>query len=85
MIRGIRVVEQALGSAVKAPSPLESGNRDVARRSVVAARPIRKGEAFTADSLAVKRPGHGISPMRFWEILGRRARRDFDADELIEL
>lgn len=84
LISGIRNIELALGSPVKTPAPAEMGNRGVARRSVVAARFIRQGEVFSADSLATKRPGGGISPMDYWAVLGRPALRDFDADELIE-
>lgn len=84
LVRGIRVVEQALGSAVKFPAPAELGNRPIARRSLVAARDIRHGEAFTAGSLAFKRPGHGVSPMFFWDYEGRKAARNYAADELID-
>ena len=84
LVRAIRHVEQALGSTLKAPAPEEAGNRPVARRSLVAARAIRRGEAFSADALDFKRPGHGVSPMAFWDLLGRTALRDYAADELIE-
>ncbi len=85
MIAGIRNIERALGDGRKVPAAQELGNRDVARRSLVAARAIRKGEVFVADSLACKRPGHGVSPMVYWDVLGQRAPRDFAPDELIEL
>lgn len=85
MILAIRNVEQALGDGVKRPTPSELRNRPIARKSVVAAGPIRAGEPFTADNLAVKRPGTGISPMRWDEVVGRVAPRDFAPDELIEL
>ena len=65
-------------------SPSESGNREIARKSLVAAKPITKGQALTADLLDVKRPGDGISPMRWTEILGRRANRSYEPDELID-
>ena len=84
LVRAIRQVEQALGSPLKGPAPEEAGNRPMARRSLVAARPIRRGEAFSADALACKRPGHGVSPMAFWDLLGRPAQRDYALDELIE-
>lgn len=84
MVRSIRNIETALGSARKAPAAQEVGNRPVARRSVVAARAIRRGELFSAQSLAIKRPGTGISPIDIWSLIGRPASRDFDADELIE-
>jgi N-acetylneuraminate synthase len=85
LVRSIRSVEQALGSTQKAPAPEEVGNRPVARRSLVAARAIRRGEPFSAAALTFKRPGHGVSPMAFWDLLGRPAQRDYVADELIEL
>jgi N-acetylneuraminate synthase len=84
LVSGIRNVEQALGSTLKAPTDAEAGNRQIARRSVVAARPLRRGELFTVDALACKRPGTGVSPMEFWDLLGRPASRDFDFDEPIE-
>lgn len=84
LISCIRNIEKALGSTVKAPATAEMGNRPVARRSVVAARPIKQGELISAEALATKRPGSGISPMDFWGLLGRPAVRDFDADDLIE-
>lgn len=86
MIAAIRNVEQALaGDGVKRPSVSEFKNRAVARRSLVAARPIYAGERFTADNLTSKRPGTGISPMRWDEIIGQFASRDFAADEVIAL
>jgi sialic acid synthase SpsE len=59
-------------------------NRDVARRSVVAARALRAGEPMALDALACKRPGTGVSPMQIWDLIGRSARRDYDADEAID-
>jgi len=84
LVASIRNVEQALGSPIKTPAPQELGNRLIARRSVVAARRIRKSEVFTPDMLTAKRPGYGISPMDSWSLLGRPAGRDYDADDLIE-
>ncbi len=81
LVTAIRQVEAALGSDTKAPAPGELANVPVARRSLVAARDIRKGEAFTAENLAVKRPGGGISPMHYWEWLGRVAERDYKKDQ----
>lgn len=83
LIKGIRSIEAALGSSRKAPNDVELGNRAIARRSLVAARAIRAGEVFAADMLAAKRPGDGVSPMRFWDVLGRTAERDYDCDEAI--
>lgn len=80
----IRRVEQALGSGKKHVTASEARNRPIARKSIVAARPIAKGEVYTADNLIVKRPGTGISPMRWYDVLGKIAPRDFAEDECIE-
>ena len=85
MVRSIRNVEQAMGDGIKRPSASEEKNRPVVRKSLVASRRIVKGEAFSAENINVKRPGAGISPMRFDEVLGRIAARNFDPDEMIEL
>ena len=85
MIVAIRNIETALGDGIKRPSRSEAQNRSIARRSLVAAVGIHKGETFTPENLAVKRPGTGLSPMRWDEVMGRKASRDFAADELIEL
>lgn len=84
MVEGIRHVEMALGDGVKQPSPSERKNTDIARKSIVACRTIRKGETLTEENLTVKRPGSGISPMRWFEVIGTRAARDFAEDEIIE-
>jgi N,N'-diacetyllegionaminate synthase len=85
MVRAIRNIEQALGDGIKRPSPSEAKNIPIARKSLVAAVAIQTGERFTETNLTAKRPGSGISPMCWDEILGRTANRDFEADELIEL
>lgn len=85
MVRAIRNIEQAMGDGIKRPSPSEAKNKPIARKSVVAARQILAGECFTEENIAVKRPGTGISPMRWDDVLGRVAGRDFVMDELIEL
>ncbi len=85
MVSAIRNIELALGSGIKRLTPSETGNRLVARKSLVAGRPIQAGEPFSAQNLAVKRPGTGISPMRWDEVIGRSAPREFAPDELIEL
>jgi N,N'-diacetyllegionaminate synthase len=85
LVSGIRNIERALGSVHKAPAPSEVRNKSVARRSLVAACAIRAGEVFTEANLAVKRPGTGISPMSWDQVIGRKAPRDFRADELIEI
>ncbi|MGP9833528.1 N-acetylneuraminate synthase [Marinobacter sp. NSM] len=85
MVQGIRDIERALGDGIKRPSPSELKNKPIARKSLVAARPIKAGEAFSEDNLMVKRPGTGISPMQWDAVIGRTAPRDFSEDELIEL
>lgn len=85
MVLQIRNVEAALGSAEKRVSPSEEPNIIVARKSIVAARDIKKGERFTEENITVKRPGGGISPMRMDEVIGRVATRDFMYDTLIEI
>lgn len=85
MVLAIRNIEQALGDGVKRPTASEARNVSVARKSLVAAQPIRAGEVFSPANLTVKRPGSGVSPRRWDEVIGRRAPRDFAADELIEL
>lgn len=85
MVKSIRGIEQALGDGIKRPSPSEARNKPIARKSLVAARPIRAGEPFTPENTSVKRPGTGISPMRWDEIIGKTAPRGFDVDELIDL
>lgn len=84
MVDGIRAVEAALGSPLKAPAEVELPNRVVARRSLVAARPIRAGEVFAADMFDAKRPGDGLSPVELWSLVGRVADRGYDLDERIE-
>ncbi len=84
LVAGVRTVERALGSARKQPACAEHSNRSVARRSIVAARPIAKGEDFSLESLAFKRPGTGLSPTQAWDLLGHAAQRDYAHDELIE-
>ena len=84
MVEGIRNIEKALGNGIKTASRSEKKNMDIARKSIVARRKIAKGETLTEDNLAVKRPGNGISPMKWYEILGTKAVRDFEEDEMIE-
>ena len=85
MVKSIRNIETALGTGVKEPSPSEKKNINVARKSIVAATAIKSGEAFSEDNLTVKRPGSGISPMRWFDVIGKIAKRDFIEDEPIEL
>lgn len=79
----LREVAEALGDGRKQPVAAERENAAVARRSLVAARPIRRGDPFTPDTLTCKRPAGGLSPMLYWDLLGRPARRDYEADALI--
>ena len=85
MVCAIRNVEKALGSSEKTVSASESENKNVARKSIVAAKCIAKGALLTEENLTVKRPGNGISPMKWEEVIGKVAVRDFKEDELIEL
>ena len=85
MVSGIRNIEKALGTGHKTVSASEQKNISVARKSIVAACYIKKGEKLTENNLTVKRPGNGISPMRWEDIVGRNAIRDFQEDELIEI
>ena len=85
MTIAIRNVEQALGTGDKTPSSSETPNKQVARKSIVAKRQIKQGESFTEENITVKRPGNGLSPMRWREVIGTTATRDFAPDELIEI
>ena len=85
MVDAIRNIEKALGDGVKKPSKSEKKNIVIARKSIVAKCNISKGEKFTKENLAIKRPGDGISPMKWYDVLGQVAKRDFVADERIEL
>jgi N,N'-diacetyllegionaminate synthase len=84
MVRAIRNIERALGDGIKRPSPSEAKNIAIARKSLVAARPIRAGECFSADNLTVKRPGTGVSPMSWDDYIGRVSPRDYAEDEPIQ-
>lgn len=85
MVVAIRNIEQAIGNGLKEPSSSEMANKAVARKSIVASRSIKQGELFSEDNLTTKRPGTGISPMRWYEVVGKVAPRDFSEDEIIEL
>ncbi len=84
MVKAIRNIELALGDGVKRPSASEFKNRNVVRKSIVALKSIENGETYSVDNLTVKRPGIGISPMRWNEILHTRAKKRYEKDELIE-
>jgi N,N'-diacetyllegionaminate synthase len=83
MVHGIRNIELALGRAEKIPTASESVNIPIVRKSIVAKKTIKKGEKFTTENLTTKRPGTGISPMRWYEILGQPSDRDYNEDDLI--
>lgn len=85
MIHSIRNIEKALGDGEKHVSNSERKNLFIARKSIVAARNIKVGEVFTEENLTVKRPGNGINPMKWDDVVGKSAKRDFIEDELIEL
>ena len=83
MVTAIRNIEIALGDGIKRLTPSEARNKPVARKSLVASRAISIGEMFTAENLTTKRPGTGISPMRWDEFIGQAAQKDYHEDELI--
>lgn len=84
MVQAIRNIEVSLGNGKKTPTLSELKNRPIARKSIVAAKGILAGEIFTEENLTVKRPGTGISPMRWDELMGQQANRDYAKDELID-
>ena len=85
MVTGIRNIEKALGKKQKEVTESEKKNKDIARKSIVAKKNIKKGEIFTEENLTVKRPGNGISPMQWDEVIGKISIRNFEEDELIEI
>ncbi len=85
MVKAIRNIEKALGGGIKQSSPSELKNKPIVRKSIIAAKDIRKGEKFSENNMTIKRPGTGISPMRWDEVIGKKAIKDFKEDELIEL
>ncbi len=85
MVTAVRNTERALGNVKKQVTKSEEKNKPIARKSIVAKMPIKKGEVYTQENLAVKRPGTGISPMKWYHVMGKEAPRDFEEDEMIEL
>ena len=86
MVMAIRNIEKAIGgSGLKEVSKSEAKNKAIARKSIVATKTIKKGDMFSAENLTVKRPGTGISPMQWDEVIGKTAKKDFEEDDLIEL
>jgi N,N'-diacetyllegionaminate synthase len=84
LVRGIRNIEKALGDGIKTPTSSEMDTKLIARKSIVAANDIKKGELLNDYNIIVKRPGNGISPMKWNEVIGSKAVRDFKKDELID-
>lgn len=85
MVNAIRKTEKAIGRGIKKPSNSELKNKIAVRKSIVAGRSIKRGEFFTEENITAKRPGIGISPMEWNKIIGRKSKRDFERDEIIEL
>lgn len=83
MVSAIRNIEKALGSGEKRPSPSEAVNIDVARKSIVASQSIKRGDKLSSENITTKRPGTGINPMKWDEIIGAPARKDYRTDDLI--
>jgi N,N'-diacetyllegionaminate synthase len=83
MVRAIRNIELALGSSIKKPSKSEMPNMEIARKSIFAGSNIKKGDKLSEENITIKRPGNGINPMRWDEILGTVASKDYLEDELI--
>ena len=83
LVDGIRLTEDILGDGIKGPRPSELKNIDIARKSLVVAERIQKGERFSEQNLTVKRPGYGISPSKYWEFIGTVATKDYEVDEVL--
>ena len=85
MVKAIRNIEKSLGDGIKKPNRSEIDIMKVARKSIVAFKDIKKDEIFSEVNITIKRPGTGISPMRWDEVIGKKAMRVFKEDEIIEL
>lgn len=85
MVESIGNIQIAMGNGIKKPSKSELKNKPIARKSIVAIKKIGKGDLFTEENIGIKRPGNGISPMRWHEVIGEKASKDFEIDDLIEL
>ena len=85
MVDSIRHIEVAIGDGIKKVSASELKNQDIARKSIIASKKINKGDIFSEDNITTKRPGNGINPMRWFELLGKTAKHDYEEDYLIEL
>lgn len=84
MVKAIKDVEKAIGSGVKLPTPSEIKNIQIGRKSIVAATTINKGEKLTANNLTFKRPGTGMSPYNYWDLLGKEAQKNYREGDLID-
>ena len=82
MVTAVRNIERAMGNGRKEPSESEKRNIEAVRKSIVAKCKIKKGEIFTEENLTTKRPGTGISPMKWFDLMGQRAKRDYETDHL---
>ena len=83
MVNAIRNIEKAMGDGEKKPTSSETNNILIARKSIVAKKLIKKGERFSDDNLTVKRPGTGISPMEWDDVIGKTADKEYQPDELV--
>ena len=84
MVESIRDTEVAIGNGLKIPNQCEISNKDIARKSIVAKKEIKKNQYFSEDNLCTKRPGYGITPMRWFEIIGKKSNKDYMIDEIID-
>jgi len=85
LVKSIRNIERAMGNGIKTPSPGEIKNKEAARKSIVALKTIKSGELFSSENISVKRPGNGLSPMLWDDVIGKVSKKNYHPDELIEL
>ena len=85
MVDSIKNIEKAMGDGIKRPSGSEKKNIYIARKSIVASREIFAGDIFSEENITVKRPGSGVSPMKWNDVIGKRSKKNFQEDELIDL
>ncbi|CEK10220.1 N-acetylneuraminate synthase [Legionella hackeliae] len=83
MVHAIRITERTLGNGIKGPRPSELGNKDIARKSLVAKASIKKGEILNSENMGILRPGDGLSPYQYWSFLGKEASHDYEEGELL--
>lgn len=84
MVTGIRIIEKTLGTLKKEPTYREMKNREAARKSLFVSKDIFEGEAFTTEHISIKRPGNGMSPVQYWDILGKQSSKDYKEGDMIE-